>query len=451
MDLANFFDAKNIAIVGVSRNPNKIGHVIFRNLIDGDFNGNIFVVNPNVQSILGYISYRNISQIKEKIDLVVIAVPAKQAVKVVNECGRRKIKDIIIISSGFREIGNIKLDNALQKAIKKYKLRVIGPNCLGVLNTKNKLDTLFLPHYRLNRPKQGGISFVCQSGAIGSTTLDLASKEGYGFAKFISYGNAIDIDESDLVEYLANDQDTKVICLYIEAIKDGKKFIRIMKEITQKKPIIVVKGGLTKEGNKATLSHTGSLAGSAEVYLAAFKQTEMIYAESLEDMFNYAKILEISIRPKNDRIQIITNGGGYGIICTDAIIKNNLRMAELSKESKRILKKYFPPTVIIDNPIDLTGDATTERYGISIEACLNDKNIDILLLVVLYQTPLITTDIVDVITEFKDMQKKPIIVVSTGGEFTQILKESLQNNGVPCFTYPENAVRSIKALVDHYL
>ena len=451
MDLGNFFNSKNVAIVGVSRNPNKIGHVIFRNLIDGEFSGNIFVVNPNVQSILGYVSYKNISQIKEKIDLVIIAVPAKQAVKVVNECGRKKIKDLIIISAGFKEVGNNKLENSLQKAIKKYKLRVIGPNCLGVLNTKNKLDTLFLPHYRLKRPKQGGISFVCQSGAVGSTILELASREEDGFAKFISYGNAIDVDESDLIEYLASDYDTKVICLYVEAIKDAKKFMKVMKQTTKRKPVIVVKGGMTEEGNKATLSHTGSLAGSAEVYLAAFKQTGMIYAQSLEDMFNYARILEGSIRPKNNRIQIITNGGGYGIICTDAVVNNNLRMAEPSKETKRNLKKYFPPIVILNNPMDLTGDATTERYRLSIEACLNDKNIDVLLLVVLYQTPLITTDVVDVITEFKNMHKKPIIVVSTGGEFTQILKESLQNNGVPCFTYPENAVKSIKALVDYYL
>ena len=451
MDLGNFFNSKNVAIVGVSRNPNKIGHVIFRNLIDGDFNGNIFVVNPNVQSILAYVSYKNISQIKEKIDLVIIAVPAKQAVKVTNECGRKKIKDLIIISAGFKEVGNNKLDNSLQKAIKKYRLRVIGPNCLGVLNTKNKLDTLFLPHYRLKRPKQGGISFVCQSGAVGSTILDLASREEDGFAKFVSYGNAIDVDESDLIEYLASDHDTKVICLYVEAIKDAKKFMRVMKETTKRKPVIVVKGGMTEEGNKATLSHTGSLAGSAEVYLAAFKQTGMIYAPSLEDMFNYARILEGSIRPKNNRIQIITNGGGYGIICTDAVVNNNLRMAEPSKETKRNLKKYFPPIVILNNPMDLTGDATTERYRLSIDACLNDKNIDVLLLVVLYQTPLVTTDVVDVITEFKNMHKKPIIVVSTGGEFTQILKESLQNNGVPCFTYPENAVKSIKALVDYYL
>ncbi|MBI2663364.1 CoA-binding protein [Candidatus Woesearchaeota archaeon] len=451
MDLSNFFNATNIAIIGVSRNPNKIGHVIFRNLIDGEFNGNIFVVNPNVQSVLGYISYKNISQIKENIDLAVIAVPAKQAIKVANECGRKKIKDLIIISAGFKEIGNNKLESALQKAIKKYKLRVIGPNCLGILNTKNKLDTLFLPHYRLKRPKFGGISFVCQSGAVGSTILDLASKEEDGFSKFVSYGNAIDIDESDLVEYLTTDENTKVICLYVEAIKDSKKFMNIMKEATKRKPVIVVKGGLTEEGNKATLSHTGSLAGSSDVYLAAFKQTGMIYAPTLEDMFNYARILESSIRPKNNRIQIITNGGGYGIICTDAVIKNNLRMAEPSSETKRFLKKNFPPIVIINNPMDLTGDATTERYRLSIEACLNDKNIDILLLVVLYQTPLVTTDVVDVITEFKTMHKKPIVVVSTGGEFTQILKESLQNNGVPCFTYPENAVRSIKALVDYYL
>tara|TARA_Y100000310_G_scaffold131141_1_gene130379 strand:+ start:7108 stop:8463 length:1356 start_codon:yes stop_codon:yes gene_type:complete len=451
MDIDKFFNAESVAIVGVSKNPNKIGHVIFRNLLDGEYKGQVFIVNPNAQSILGYFSYKSVLDIEHGIDLVVIAVPAKYVIKVLNDCGKKKVKHVIIVSAGFKEINNNKLEKNLLQTIKKNKLNVIGPNCLGVLNTENKLDTLFLPRYRLNRPKQGEISFVCQSGAVGSSILDLASKEGYGFSKFVSYGNASDVDETDLIEYLGKDPSTRVICVYVEGISDGQKFMEVAKEVTKKKPIIIIKGGLTDEGNKATLSHTGSLAGNAEIYSAAFKQCNIIQAESLEEMFNSARLLENSIRPKNNRVQVITNGGGYGIICTDAIIKNKLRMAELNKDSKRLLKKHLPPIAIIGNPTDLLGDATTERYGVTIEAALKDRNIDIILLVVLYQTPLLNTDIIDVITEFKSMQKKPIIVVSMGGEFTQILKESLQNSGVPCFTYPENAVKSIKRLVDYYL
>ena len=190
---------------------------------------------------------------------------------------------------------------------------------------------------------------------------------------------------------------------------------------------------------------------SAQVYFGAFKQSNVIEADSLEEMFNYARVLEKCVKPKGNRIQVITNGGGYGIMSTDAIIKNNLKMSELSKETKTLLKRNFPSIVTVANPIDLVGDADTERYRISIGACLKDKNIDVILVILLYQTPLITPDVVDIVTEFNDLKKKPIVVVSTGGEFTEVLKGNLERNGVPCFTFPENAVKSIKKLVDYYL
>ncbi|MEK6951643.1 MAG: CoA-binding protein, partial [Nanoarchaeota archaeon] len=217
-----------------------------------------------------------------------------------------------------------------------------------------------------------------------------------------------------------------------------------------KKPIIAIKGGITKQGSQATFSHTGSLAGDAEVYRGAFKQAGIILAESLEDMFNYARVLEVCQKPKGDRVQIITNGGGYGVISSDALNINNLTPAILSKENKDYLKKIMPERVIISNPMDLLGDTTTHRYKHALDACIKDKNIDIILLLVLHQTPLLTTSIVEVITEFNDMQKKPIIVVSTGGEFTQVLKKNLETNKIPCFDYPEQAVRAIKKLTEYY-
>ena len=450
MNLDNFFKAKSIAIIGVSRDPNKVGHVIFRNFIDAKFEGNIFIVNPNADEILGYEAHPSVLKIKDKIDLAIIATPASTTPRLLNECGKKGIKDVIIISSGFKEIGNIKLDMQLERIARKYKIKIIGPNCLGCFDAYTQLDSLFLPRYRLKRPPRGHISFVTQSGAIGSVILDLAAKEGYGFAKFISYGNALNIDESDIIKYLASDNETKVICLYIEAIQNGKKFLKIAKEITKIKPIIAIKGGLTEEGSKATLSHTGSLAGIAEIYEAAFKQANVIIAKSLEEMFSYARILERTVMPKGKKIMVITNGGGYGILATDSIIKNNLELAELTSETKKSLKKEFPKIVAIKNPLDLLGDATTSRYKIAIDYCLKDKNIDIMLLVILYQTPLITTDILDVVTEANDMAKKPIVVVSTGGEFTDVMRRALEQNNVPCFTFPNGAVKAIKQLVSYY-
>ncbi|MBI1978722.1 MAG: CoA-binding protein [Candidatus Aenigmarchaeota archaeon] len=450
MDLDSFFNAQSIAIIGVSRDSNKVGHVIFRNFVDGGYQGKIFAVNPNAESILNYRSYASVSDIQENVNLAIVAVPAEAVPKVLEECGRKKIQNVIIDSAGFKEVGNYKLEKKLEDTIKRYKLRVIGPNALGVYDAYSKIDSLFLPRFRMSRPKEGVISFVCQSGAIGSSVVDLATAEGYGFAKFISYGNAVDVDESDLIEYLGNDEKTKVICLYIEAVKDGRRFLEVCKKVSKKKPIIAIKGGVTEAGAKATLSHTGSLAGSAEIYFGAFKQAGIIHAENLEDMFDFAKILEKCIPPKGGNVQIITNGGGYGILAVDAMVKNGMALSDLSKETKKELRKQLPPIINIENPLDLVGDATSARYKLCIDACMKDRNVDVLLIIVLVQTPLIATDIVDVLVEANDSKKKPIIVVSAGGEYTEVMRKNLEQNGIPTYTYPEDAVRSVQQLVKYY-
>ncbi len=448
-DFDNFFSAKSIAVVGVSRDNRKVGHVIFRNFMDAEYKGNVYPVNPNAEDILGKKAYKSILDIKEKLDLVIIAVPAEAVFKVVEECHRKKVSHVVMVTAGFKEEGRYDLDKKLEDLLRKYKIKVIGPNCLGTFDAYTKLDSLFLPRYRLQRPKEGGISFVCQSGAVGSSILDLATKDGYGFSKFISYGNAMNVDEADLIDYLSRDEKTKVICLYVEGVKDGKKFITIAREVSKKKPIIAIKGGKTAEGSKAAMSHTGSMAGSADVYTGIFRQCGVIEVNSLEEMFEAAKALEKCIKPKGKRVMVVTNGGGYGILSTDAIIKNGLQMAELSRESIKFAKTNLP-RIQPHNPIDLLGDANTEGYKNAIQMAMADTNIDILLLVVLYQTPLVTTDVVDIIIEARDMKKKPMVVVSAGGEFTEILSKNVEANNVPTFTFPENAVRAIKHLVDYY-
>lgn len=449
INLDKFFSAKGIAIIGVSRDPKKVGHVILRNFIDAEYGGKIFAVNPNADKILNRKAYKSVLDIQEKIDLAIIAVPAEHVVKAVNDCGKRKIRDIIIVTSGFREVGNMKLDKKLEQALKKNKIRCIGPNCLGTFDAYTKLDSLFLPRYRLQRPKPGAISFVCQSGAVGSSILDLATEHGYGFSKFVSYGNAINTDESDLIEYLGNDEKTKVICLYVEGVKDGRKFLRVARAVSKKKPIIAIKGGKTAEGAKATMSHTGALAGAAHIYSGVFRQAGVIEVNSLEEMFETAKMLEKCACPRGGRVLVITNGGGYGILSTDAIISSGLQMAQLGKESVSQLKQLLP-RVQSHNPIDLLGDATTESYRTALQVALNDKNVDVVLLIVLYQTPLVTTDVVDVLIEANDLKKKPIAVVSAGGEFTEVLKKNVEANNIPTYTFPENAVKAIRNLVRYY-
>jgi acetate---CoA ligase (ADP-forming) len=451
MNLDKFFKAKSIAIIGVSKNPNKVGHVIFRNLLDGHYAGRIYIINPNADRILNYKVNKTILEIKEQVDVAVCCVPAELSLKVIEQCGKKGIKHVVMVTAGFSEVGDTKTEEKLVRLLDKYKIKIIGPNCLGTLDVHTKLDTLFIPRYRMKRPKPGSISFACQSGAVASTILDLAATEGYGFAKVVSYGNALNVDESDLLEYLGEDEETKVICFYIEGIKNGRKFIDIAKKVTQKKPVIVVKGGITSEGSKAALSHTASLAGDVEIYKGMFKQTGIIHCESLEEMFNAARILEKSVGPKGNKVQIITNGGGYGIVTTDAVINNRLIMAEMDKKVVAELKKNFPPIVIVSNPMDLVGDATTERYNIAIKAALEDKNVDIIIVVALLQTPLITPDIIDIISEYDELRMKPIVCVSTGGDFVMTLRRSLEDNGVPCFTFPEEAVRAVKHLVEYYV
>ncbi|MDD5331520.1 MAG: CoA-binding protein [Candidatus Nanoarchaeia archaeon] len=443
--MKNFFEAKSIAVVGVSREPNKVGAILFNQLLR-NFKGDVYGVNPNVNSLYGNKIYKKLSDINKKIDLTVIAVPAAFVIDIIKEMPSVNCKNVVIISAGFKEIGNDKLELKLKEELDQRNIKAVGVNCLGIYDAYSGIDAIFLPSERVQRPGKGGISFICQSGAIGGAILDLMASKNYGVSKFISFGNATNLDSVDYLDYLGKDKNTKVICVYIEAVKDGKKCLEICKNI--KKPVIVLKGGLTHEGNKATLSHTGALAGDPRVYLGAFKQAGTVYAENLEDMFNYSRLLEKSIKPKGDRILTITNGGGFGILGTDNIIKYGLKLAELSSETKKKLKEKFPKLVIVDNPMDLIGDATDERYGLALEYAVKDKNIDIILITLDYQTPLLTPNIVNVISKYKN--KKPIIVASTGGSPTEKIKRILESRGIVCFDYPETAVRSIKQLVEYH-
>ena len=320
MNLDNFFTANSIAIIGVSSDATKVGHIIFRNFVDAKYKGKVYIVNPHAEKILGYTCYKSVTDIPEKVDVAVIAVPAEASLGVITECAKKGIQDVVMVTAGFKEVGNYDLDKKLEKLLKKHKIKCVGPNCLGCFDAHSGFDTLFLPTSRLQRPGKGGISFICQSGAVGSATMDLAAKEGYGFAKFISYGNAMNVDETDLLEYLGNDKATRVICMYVEGIKDGRKFLKIAKKVSQKKPVIIIKGGVT------------------------------------EELFNFARIFDKSICACGPRIQVITNGGGYGILSTDAIVRSGLEMAKPSVATINEMKKR-QPRVTTQNPIDLLGDA----------------------------------------------------------------------------------------------
>ena len=444
-----FFRPKSVAIIGASRDPKKIGHVIFRNFVEGKFSGKIFPINPNAAELFGHRCYPNVLSVEERIDLAVVTIPGPIVPQALEECGKKGIPAAIIIAGGFKEIGNVDLENQVASILKKYNIRAIGPNCLGLYDPYSNVDTFFLPRYKLERPGKGKIAFISQSGALGSVVLDWMAMKGYKISKFVSYGNAVDVDEADLTQYLADDKDTDVICAYFEGVKEGRKFYDIAKKVSKKKPVIVLKGGTTSEGTTAVASHTGSLAGSAEIYSTAFKQAGIIQVRDLEQIFDFARVLSTEPCPKGNRVQIITDGGGYGVMTTDWVIKNGLQLAKMSQASIDKIKKACPPHVIVKNPIDITGDADTERYRLAIEAAVEDPNVDMIAVIILFQIPTLTPDVVDTVSAISDRKQKPLIVIAAGGRYTEVLKKSLEDFGVPCFSYPEGAALALKALYDN--
>lgn len=443
----NFFKPKSVAVIGASRNPKKVGHVIFRNFIEGSFPGKAYPVNPNTPEIMGEKSYHSVLKIPGKVDLAVITIPGPLVSKALEECGKKKIPAAIIISAGFSEIGNKKLEERLKAIAKKHKIRIIGPNCFGIISPATGVDTMFLPRYKLERPGPGSIAYISQSGATLSVVLDYMGMKNYKISKAVSYGNAADIDEADLMEYLANDPATKVICAYLEGVREGRKFYEITKKISGKKPIVVLKGGTTPAGEKATLSHTGSLAGESKIYDAAFKQAGIIKANDLEQVFDLARIFSTQPLPRGKRVQIITDGGGYGVLTADWVHRHGLELAKINPKTVASMKKQFPPRVVVKNPLDLTGDADTERYRIAIDAALKDPGVDMLIVVLLFQIPTLTGEVVEVVTEARG--RKPLVVIAGGGKYTEALKKPLEDAGIPCFSYPERAVAALKALHEY--
>jgi acetyl coenzyme A synthetase (ADP forming)-like protein len=440
-----------VAIIGASHTPGKIGYVILENFARGNFKGKVYPVNPDTSPIFNLAVYPSIKKIPDEIDLAVIAVKAEIVPKVLKECVEKKVKGVIIISGGFSEIGEEgrKIEEKCKQIVKKSKTRVIGPNCVGILDNFSNVDTLFFSEQRLNRPKQGNIAFITQSGAFGSTILDCLAEEKIGVSKFISYGNAIDLNECDLLEFLANDENTKVITFYLEGVKDGKRFIQVAKKVSKQKPIILLKGGKTKAGTKAVLSHTGGLAGEYKIYSSVFKQTGVIEGATWEEMFDFAKAFSTQPLPKGRNVVIITNGGGFGVLTSDECEKQGLQLLEPAENIKRKLKKVVPPHVILHNPIDLTGDATAERYNTALEECLKSKQYDGIILITLFQIPTLEEKIVDIIIELTRKYKKPVLCCAAGGRYTMRLSERLEASGMPVYSTPERAVRAFSNLAKY--
>ncbi|MDI6798896.1 MAG: CoA-binding protein [Candidatus Aenigmarchaeota archaeon] len=449
MSIEKFFNPSSVAIIGASHTQGKIGYIILENFVKGNYKGRVYPVNPDVTPILGREVFPSIKKIQDRVDLAVIAIPAEKVPKVLRECVEKKIKAVIIVSGGFSETGEKgrKLEEELKKIIKNSETRVIGTNSLGVLNTSTNVDTLFNPREKSSRPPPGSIGFISQSGAIGATILDWLAEEQTGISKFISYENAVDVNECDALEYFGNDEKTKVIALYFEGVKDGKRFIEVARKVSKKTPIIALKGGKTEAGKKAAISHTATIAGSAKVYSSVFKQTGIIEADNWEELFDFAKAF-LQPLPKGRRIAIVTDGGGFGVLAADECEKQGLELPEPSGKLKKMFRKSFPEYAILSNPIDLTGNANAEMYRTALEECLKSKEFDAAIAITLFQVPALGEELIDVIADLKKYGK-PILCCATGGKFTIRLARALEKNGIPVYVSPERAVKAMSVLVKY--
>jgi len=455
-ELKPFFEPNAVAIIGATNKKGKVGNVIFenfkRNKEQGIFKGNIYPVNPKLNEIEGYRVYNSVKELPDDTDLAVIAIPAPFVPNTMREIAEKGIKAVVIITGGFGELGEEgkKMEEEILQIAKENGIRVIGPNCVGVYVPDTGVDTVFLPEEKMDRPKSGSIAFVSQSGAFAAAMLDWAALAGIGIGKMVSYGNKIDVDDADLMDYFIYDDSIKVVTLYIEGVKDGRKFIEAAKRITKVKPVIALKSGRTEYGAKAASSHTGSLAGADVIYDAVFKQTGVLRAEDFEHMFDVAKAFAKCKLPKGERVGIITDGGGAGVMASDAVAKFGLKMAELSEETIKYLKEHFPPHAVAGNPTDVVGDTDAQRYKHAIEAFVNDPNVDAIVIIVLFQVPLLNEEeIIEILADYAKKSEKPIVAVAMGGKKTEHYAKILEEKGVPVYPTPERGVRALAGLVQY--
>ena len=455
-ELRPFFEPKAVAIIGATNKKGKVGNVIFENFKknkeQGIFKGSIYPVNPKLDEIEGYKVYKGVKELPEDADLAVIAIPAPFVPQTMKEIAEKEIKSVIIITGGFGELGEEgkKMEEEILQIAKENGIRIIGPNCVGIYVPDAGVDTVFLPDEKMDRPKSGSIAFVTQSGAFAAAMLDWAAGAGIGIGKMVSYGNKLDVDDADLMDYFIYDESIKAVTLYIEGVKEGRKFIEAAKRITKVKPVIALKSGKTEYGAKAASSHTGSLAGADIIYDAVFKQTGILRAEDFEHMFDVAKAFAKCKLPKGDRIGIITDGGGAGVMASDAVAKFGLKMAELSEKTIKYLKEHFPPHAVAGNPTDVVGDTDAQRYKYAIEAFVNDPNVDAIVIIVLFQVPLLKEEeIIEILAEYAKKSEKPIVAVAMGGKKTEYYAKMLENKGVPVYPTPERGVRAMAGLVQY--
>jgi 3-hydroxypropionyl-CoA synthetase (ADP-forming) len=434
MDL--FFNAKSVALIGASPEPGKIGNSVMESLAKHDYKGKVYPVNAKgYPEIMGVKAYKNLLDIKDPIDVVIVTVDLKFVPDLLAECGKKNIHNMVIISGGGKELGGERaaIEQRVQDLSRELNVRIIGPNCIGIFNGENRLDCAFQGHLRMIRPRQGNVAFLSQSGTVGIAFMETA--DAFGLSKMISYGNRSDVDEADMIHYLAQDPDTNVIGLYVEGLGDGRKFMNSAKNVIKEyqKPIVVFKNGRSTKGAKQAASHTGSLGGSFAVISGAFEQTGIISVDSYEELTSALKALTWQPVPKGNRIAMVTNGAGPIIAAIDNFERLNLELAQLSDQTTKSFKEHYPATYVIGNPCDVTGSASADDYRFAIQAFLDDPNVDIVMPWFVFQDDPLEEKIVDILGDLQKQKKKPILVGAMGGPFTEKLSKKIEAFNIPVY------------------
>ncbi len=445
--LDKIFNPNSVALIGAKDNEGSVGFGLVNNLLEGEKEREIYFVNPSRNKVLDRKCYAKINDIKGRVDLAVIAVPVDFVLGVVKDCIEKKVKGVIVISAGFAESGEKgeKIEEEMKLMLGKAGILLIGPNCLGIINANSNLNASFAPI----SPKKGDIAFLSQSGALMNTFIDVGVSNGLGFSKMVSFGNEADLDLVDFIAYLGSDNETKVICFYIEAIKDGRKFMEVAKEVSKKKSLIGLKSGRTTQGQEAAATHTGSVAGDYAIYMTAFKQSGVVIADTLEEVFDFAKALKMQPRCENG-LGIVTNGGGAGVLAVDYAIEEGLLLADVKKEEiEKIDKKGVLEKVMVKkNPFDIIGDALPDRYLAAMESFLLQDKVKALLVI---ETTQIVTDPIEnaknIVLLNKKYPKKPIICCFLGGSLVAEAVQILEEGMVPNYSELKRAVKAIKKLI----
>ncbi|MGI0030796.1 MAG: acetate--CoA ligase family protein [Nitrososphaeraceae archaeon] len=434
MDL--FFNAKSVALIGASPEPGKIGNSVMESLVKHDYKGKVYPVNAKGYSeIMGVKAYKNLLDVKDPVDVVIVTVDLKFVPDLLTECGKKNIHNMVIISGGGKELGGERaaIEKRIQDQSRELNVRIIGPNCIGIFNGENRLDCAFQGHLRMLRPKQGNVAFLSQSGTVGIAFME--TSDAFGLSKMISYGNRSDVDEADMIHYLAQDPNTNVIGLYVEGLGDGRKFMNSAKNVIKEhqKPIVVFKNGRSTKGAKQAASHTGSLGGSFAVISGAFEQTGIISVDSYEELTSALKALTWQPVPKGNKIAMVTNGAGPIIAAIDNFERLNLELAQLSEQTMKSFKEHYPATYVIGNPCDVTGSASADDYRFAIQSFLDDPNVDIIMPWFVFQDDPLEEKIVDILADFQKQKKKPILVGAMGGPYTEKISKKIEAFNIPVY------------------